>query len=62
MFCALMDRFTPRIFALSIEEDNPIENDWILGHSKKDREIFDEIRKDEFFVQLDDLFFHLLFS
>ena len=52
MFCALMDGFTPRVLALSIEEDSALENDWIFGHRKDDRAIIEEARKEEFYRQL----------
>ena len=52
MFCALMDGFTPRVLALSIEEDAVLENDWIFGHCKDDRVIIEEARKEEFYRQL----------
>jgi hypothetical protein len=47
-----MDGFTPRVLALSIEEDAVLENDWIFGHCKDDRVIIEEARKEEFYRQL----------
>ena len=50
MFCALIDGFTPRVLSLSIEED--LEEAWIVGGSKSEDRVFQEVKNEEFYRQL----------